>query len=303
MPTVTALVVTHNHADVVSEHVTALLEQGLQVHVIDCASTDGTVPALEAFVGRAGVSVETLSHVPTEAASREVVLRARLHRVEQLGGEPHADWVLYVEADEFPESPWPDETLARSIARVDAAGFNAIDFRAFDFVPTVLDEASDDARQRLRRFEPGPPPRHAHVRAWKRIGQPVDLTSSDGDARFARRHICPVPFMLRSYARRHQPPLAGAEASALRVFDLDIARFTVLRETRDVLDARRVTEGNEADAEAMIVTIGRLQREVEQLQERVAEREAMVQQLLTSRSWKLTAPLRAIDRLLKPPAR
>jgi hypothetical protein len=53
-----------------------------------------------------------------------------------------------------------------------------------------------------------------------------------------------------------------------------------------------------ADAERL-----RLAHELDEVRRRLEEREALVDQLMTSKSWKLTAPLRAVDRLFNGSAR
>ena len=76
--------------------------------------------------------------------------RAILARIEQLAAASDADWCLYSDADEWRRSPRLTETLAEGIARVDAQGYNAIDFRVFAFFCT--DDAWSGDPEKYFRF-------------------------------------------------------------------------------------------------------------------------------------------------------
>lgn len=45
----------------------------------------------------------------------------------------HHDWFLHVDADEVRYAPWPGLSLREGIGRVDAAGYNLINFKLFNF--------------------------------------------------------------------------------------------------------------------------------------------------------------------------
>jgi hypothetical protein len=78
-----------------------------------------------------------------------------LARKEELSRTLDADWFIHHDADEFRESPWDAVTLRDGIARVDAAGFNAIDFHVLNFRPTTADPAqAASIRERLQYYEP-----------------------------------------------------------------------------------------------------------------------------------------------------
>src|SRR5262249_52428867 len=160
-------------------------------------STDGTAAAVEPFVGRGVIAVEPLR---SAAAAADAFDWTRiLERKAALAREIDADWFIHHDADEFRESPWSGVPLRHGIARVDAAGFNAIDFESLDFWPTHdRFQPGDDVRAAFTHYSLRAPYDRLQVRAWKNTGAAVDLASSGGhEARFDDRRIFPLRFIAR----------------------------------------------------------------------------------------------------------
>jgi hypothetical protein len=201
---IVAIVAAFNEADVIGAVVSDLVAQGIGVYVIDDGSTDGTLAAVEPFAGRGLIGVEQFSSL--EAESNAFHWERILRRKSELAAALVADWFIHHDADEFRESPWRDVSLADGIRRVDALGYNAIDFVSVDFRP--VDErfrAGDDPRPAFRYHAPHAPYDRVQVRCWKKTGAPVDLASSGGhDAAFAGRRVFPLRFVLRHYPIRSQ---------------------------------------------------------------------------------------------------
>src|SRR5262249_15910738 len=116
------------------------------------------------------------------------------------------DWFLHTDADELRESPWDGVSLSEAIARVDALGYNAIDFAVFNFCP--VDDSfrpGDDLRRAFAYCEPGGIFDGLEVKCWQRQPRPVDLASTGGhDVKFEGRRVFPVRFLLRHYPIRSQ---------------------------------------------------------------------------------------------------
>jgi hypothetical protein len=92
-----------------------------------------------------------------------------------------------------------------AIRRVDALGFNAIDFAGLDFWP-VHDRfrSGDDVRDAFQSYAEPAPCDRLQVRCWKKTDD-LDLASSGGhEVRFRGRRIFPVRFILRHYPIRGQ---------------------------------------------------------------------------------------------------
>jgi hypothetical protein len=214
---VVALVAAYNEADVIEQVVADLIEQGIQVYALDDRSTDGTAAILERFVGRGVLAVEPVDGGADGVFDWERILR----RKSALACELDADWFIHHDADEFRESPWRGVTLREAIARVEAAGFNAIDFASLDFWPTHdRFRPGDDLRQTFTRYAEASPCDRVQVRCWKKTAAPVDLASSGGhDAQFHGRRVFPLRFISRHY------PIRSQAHGVRKVFDERVGRF------------------------------------------------------------------------------
>lgn len=121
-----------DEADVLPHVLRHLHEQGCAVHVIDGWSTDGSWEIAHPR-NEVGVAVERFP-----AEGRDAIQRCGelLKRVEDLAAASDADWCLLTDADEWRRSAVAGETLAQMCERVDREGFNAVDFRVFQFYCT-----------------------------------------------------------------------------------------------------------------------------------------------------------------------
>ena len=203
-----ALLAAYNEEDVISQVIGDLVSQGLEVYLLDHGSTDGTVAAAERHLGRGLLHVEHFpeeSGFPAEDATR-FAWRSLLARKAQLAGTLDASWFLHSDADELREGPWDGVSLLESIRRVDALGYNAIDFKVLDFVPTRDGfAAGDDLRAFFGHYRPAAWYDRHQINCWKRTDGPLDLSSSGGhEVAFPGRLVFPVRFLLRHYPIRSQ---------------------------------------------------------------------------------------------------
>jgi hypothetical protein len=368
--TVVAIIAAYNEEDVIGQVVRALIEEGVLVYLVDHHSTDKTVAEVEPFRGRGVIGIESFAAdgVEQETGHRFVWERI-LRRKEELAQTLDADWFIHHDADEFRESPWSRQTLREGIERVDAAGYNAIDFQVLNFSPTTADPIDgEDIRERLLFYEPGRTFDRRQIKCWKKTAQPVVLTDSGGhSAQFPDRRVFPIRFLLRHYPIRSQAhgerkvfqerlprfaPLERArgwhvqyddlvegasfvrDPAALRRYDPEAARLELFLRHREVErlellaaasqevadrltdeDAalRRHLQAQDADLdrlrsehERLLNDLETLRRhlqaqdaELDALRAQLAAREATLAKVLASRSWKLTEPLRTVDRLFR----
>lgn len=194
-PRVVAIIAAFNEERFIGGCLEHLFANDVEVYLCDNESTDRTVEIATSYLGRGLRGIETL---PRDGTYR---WRQILARKQQLAAELDADWFLHLDADEIPQSPCPDQTLAEALAEADRAGYNAVDFHELTFVATreAPDHDHPDFRRTMRWYYPfAPGPLHL-VRAWKQ--QPtVDLVSTGGhQARFRGRRISPQPLFLRHY--------------------------------------------------------------------------------------------------------
>ncbi len=313
LPRVTALLAAYNEEDIIAQSVSALVAEGVRVHVIDDGSTDGTVAALDRLVASGRVTVER------RPPSENYAWTALLERKEALARTLDADWFIHADADEFRQGPWPGVGLREAIAIVDRLGYSAIDFFMFEFHPTTADPvAPDDVRQRLRHYAPRRDFDRFRISCWKKQAAPVRLAPTGGhEVEFEGRRVFPLRFLLRHYPVRSQAhgerkvfgerrPRFRADERALgwhvqydgldrgasflrdpatlREWDDDRARLEALVDSHTVDDLTRRLENERAARDE----IGRRRDEL-------ARR---LDELLTSRSWRWTEPIRDLLRRL-----
>jgi hypothetical protein len=198
---VVALLAAYNEADIIRHVVSDLIDQGIHVYFLDDGCTDGTVKAVEPFVGRGVLGIERLPSGTDGFAWERILLRK-----SELAAELDADWFIHHDADEFRESPWAHLTLRSAIRQVDALGYSAIDFAGLDFWP-VHDQfrPGDDVRETFTFYSDFARHDRLQIRCWKKTAHAVDLASSGGhDATFPGRRVFPLRFILRHYPIRGQ---------------------------------------------------------------------------------------------------
>jgi hypothetical protein len=193
---IVAIIQTYNEQRFIGDCLDHLAEQGISVYLIDNESTDGTVAIAERRIGRNVIGIETL------ARDGHFALQSQLLRKEELAQSLDADWLIHQDADEFRVSPDRGCSLAQAIAQVDEAGFNAVNFLEFVFVPTreAPDHDHPDYLQTMRSYYPVLPRFPHRLNAWKRQDGPVELTHSGGHVvRFPGLHMAPRSMYARHY--------------------------------------------------------------------------------------------------------
>ena len=192
----TALLATFNEERFIRHCLEHLLSQGVSVYLLDNSSTDRTVEIARGFLGRGLIGIEEL---PRAGFYRWGPI---LRRKEELAAELEADWFLHIDADEFRLPPPGHSTLAEALAAVDRAGFNAVDFQEFTFVPTREEPDHDHELflETMRWYYPFSPRRPNQLNAWKRQSGRVDLASSAGhEVAFPGLRPYPEAFPMRHY--------------------------------------------------------------------------------------------------------
>ena len=172
-----------------------LAEQGIAAYLIDNESTDDTLAIAERRLGRNLVGIETL---PRDG---HFALRKQLARKEELAQSLDADWLIHLDADEFRVAPQPRRSLAQAIAAFDEAGFNAVNFIEFIFMPTreAPDHDHPDFLRTMRHYYPYLPRTPHRLNAWKRQEGPVELAAGGHLVRFEGLAMAPESLYSRHY--------------------------------------------------------------------------------------------------------
>jgi GT2 family glycosyltransferase len=198
---VQAYVPAFNEADILEATVRHLLDQGVDVHLLDNWSSDGTWELCGRLAAAPHVSAERFG--PTGHYDWSAILA----RIEELAARSAADWVMLLDADELRIAPWPDIKLRDALWAVERSGFNAVDHTVLHLPATDDGFApGSDPRAHFRHVELWNGPGYApQVKAWKTGPWRAVLTASGGhEAQFAERRVFPFNFIDEHYPLRSQ---------------------------------------------------------------------------------------------------
>jgi lipopolysaccharide transport system ATP-binding protein len=193
---IVALLAVRNEGLYLARCLEHLYLQGIETCVIDNQSTDDTVEIARSFMGRGVFQIETR---PFNGYYDWTDL---LSTKQKLASEIVADWFMHYDADEIREAPAPYRTLKEGIEAADLAGYNAINFDEFVFLPTSDTEAYEgtDYVEAMRYYYFFEPSKMRQIKAWKKTSKISGLVESGGHGvDFEGRRIFPVNFIMRHY--------------------------------------------------------------------------------------------------------
>ncbi len=201
-----AYVPVFNEADILPHTLRHLHEQGCAVHVIDGWSTDGSYEyVVPRSIDNPLLSVERF---PADGPSPTQDCADILRRIEDLAAASDADWRLYTDADEWRRSPNPNYRLVDHVCGVDMAGYNAIDFRVFQFyaVGDMWNRQEHDGKVSPEQFfryfdETDCISRIPNRKLWKNVGR-VQLTGGGHEVQFPGMRVYPLKFTMKHYPFR-----------------------------------------------------------------------------------------------------
>ena len=193
---VVGIIATYNEELLIRACMEHHIAQGIELYLIDNGSTDHTVAIAQEYLGQGLSGIEMF---PREG---NFELRKLLQRKQQLAMSLEADWFIHIDADEMRLPPGPSQTLIEAIEAVDKAGYNAINFLEFTFVPPIEapEHTHADFQKTMRWYYPFLPRSLHQVNGWKRQPQPVDLVTNSGHVvLFPQQLIYPFPFRMCHY--------------------------------------------------------------------------------------------------------
>lgn len=124
-------------------------------------------------------------------------VEVRVPREEPLSSEIAADWLLHVEAEEFPCSPWLDCSLRDAIYRVDQEGYTSIAFTVINVHPAgITGLVPFDFEKR--------PGQGVQLRAWKNQSTGAGSSCGGQGVRDEGR-VYPYNFLMKRRAQADPP--------------------------------------------------------------------------------------------------
>jgi SAM-dependent methyltransferase len=199
---VAAVIHTFNESDILPEVVEHLVSQGIEIHVFDNWSTDGSWELVNTLITLG--KIRHAERFPSKSTD-DYQWKLQLEKTAEYTSSLDADWVMHHDADEIRCSPWIDISLRDAFSWVDSLGYTAVDFTVIDFrFLTRQPKVSNNYQNNLNHFEFGRRPGHfEQIKAWKNLTK-VNLSTSGGhQAIFQGRNIFPLKFLMKHYPLRN----------------------------------------------------------------------------------------------------
>ena len=163
---VTAVLAIRNEEAYLANCLRDLISNGLNFVIIDNDSTDSSAQ----IYGRREFAPH-LVQVCRLPFSGVFSLSEQLQRKMEVIEALNSDWVVHVDADEILHSYREGEGLREALSRLDAEGWNVVNFDEFVFLPIERDyEQEMWGRQPISYYYFFQPSSPRLMRAWKRDG-------------------------------------------------------------------------------------------------------------------------------------
>jgi glycosyltransferase involved in cell wall biosynthesis len=171
-----------------------LASQGIDVAVVDNESTDGSQEIYSAFAGRPIITVQTLSYRGVFALAEQLAAKRDLSkRIDH-------DWIIHHDADEIMDHEKAGRTLRDAIQEADEAGYNALNFDEFAFLPEPgADYRHGNYYTEMLRYYFFKPVENRLNRVWKRTLLLDNVSSGGHHLRGSGLLIAPTNHVLRHY--------------------------------------------------------------------------------------------------------
>ena len=197
---VCAIMAIYNEEDILDESISALLDGGVDVYIIDNGSTDNSVDIINKYIGGGVIGFESVKH---KEFGKEVYNWTKiLKRKEEISLDLDYDWFIHVDADEVRCSPWTNKNLAAGIEFVDSLGYNLINFKLFNFRLSRESENFESIQNRMRSYSNVEKFNSMQVKAWKKSRYVNIVTHGGHLALVPSPKIFPVRFLLKHYPIR-----------------------------------------------------------------------------------------------------
>jgi hypothetical protein len=171
-----------------------LAEQKIDVVIIDNESTDQSRELYSAHMGNPILALESLPYRGFLSLSEQLSAKQKLCKTV------NHDWVIHQDADEILEHCCPGRTLRDAIQEADTAGYNALNFEEFVFLPEPgSDYCSRNYYTDLLRYYFFAPHKNRLNRAWKRSSGLTNTGGGGHNLQGDNLLISPANHILRHY--------------------------------------------------------------------------------------------------------
>lgn len=197
-----AIVACYNEIDVIEAAIRRMLMQGVQVHIVDNWSNDGTYELLEILQSELSFELE---RYPNDGPAEVYDWSGLLSRKEEIAHQYQGYWIVHSDADEIRISPWQDIDLASAFAVVEAYGCNAIDYVIANFRPVDDGFAPGmDMEEYFKYFEVASSnDLRYQIKTWRQGPERVDLVGRGGHyVQFPGMKVFPYKFICKHYPLR-----------------------------------------------------------------------------------------------------
>ena len=199
---VVVILAAFNESRFIEHAIEHYLRNDVEVLLIDNESTDRTYDLARPYLGH-GI-VEIVSRPRRGLFEWRKLLELKTH----LARQTEADWYLHADPDEVRMSPNAGQSLHDALQEADHAGYNAVDFDEYTFVPTAESPDHDHAQyaQTMRWYYPFAPRRPHRLSAWKKAAAEANgaaelgLAESGGHSvAFPGLRASPARFKMKHY--------------------------------------------------------------------------------------------------------
>jgi hypothetical protein len=166
-----AVVTIRNEARHIDGLVRNLVGEGLDVVIIDHESDDKSLARLRRWEGQGVLWIETQSFEGV------FDLHSQLRRKREVMARLDHDWVMHLDADEWPHPRGHGDRLIDLFARADGAGDTVVNFDEFTFVPDAPLGPGEDPREVFCGYYYFAPSENRLMRAWRR-----DITATNSES-------------------------------------------------------------------------------------------------------------------------
>lgn len=221
-PSVLAIFTMYNEEDIIEHSIRNVLNQGVDVHIIDNASTDNSASIVREMIKEFGsdrVMIESFS----EEENTIFELHKLLVRVDQVAKDSSYQWIIHHDSDEIRKAPFNDLTIRDVIAHADSLGYNTIDFTLLDFRPTKGNyHSKSNPEEFIRYFEYGEKSGALpHLKCWKNDHKSVYLWEWGGHQIYKTdQKVYPLKCLIKHY------PLRSRKQAKRKIFIERLPRYS-----------------------------------------------------------------------------